>query len=114
MNKTIGIDFESVVSINWRTKSMYGDNSEIPREGAKEFLWELKNNGNKVVIYSTEPNWCRIAREQWLEFYEIPYDEVKCGIKKFDIYIGNEAISFNGDWQEIKNELQKNDRYTNK
>ena len=113
-DKIIGIDFESVVSKKWRTRSMYGDNSEIPRKGIKEFLQALKDEGNTIVIHSSEFTQYVKSRKQWLDFHEIPYDELICGRLKFDIYVGNEAVSFDGDWKETLNELIKNDCYTNK
>jgi len=113
-DKIIGIDFETVVSRNYRTITQHGNNTEIPRKGIQDFLQELKSAGNKIVIYSSEHSRYAKARKEWLNFYKIPYDELVCGVEKFDVYVGNEAVSFNGDWKETLNELIKNDRYTNK
>ncbi len=114
MNKTIGIDFKSVVSKQLRTKNMYGDNNEIPRKGIQEFLQKLKDAGDKIIIYSSEHARYARARREWLKLYKIPYDYLECDIMEFDVYIGNEAITFNGDWKETLNELKENDRYINK
>ncbi len=106
----ICIDLDGVIS---KLKQTGEDYSELkPVENAISKLHELRYNGHHIIIYtarhmkSCEGNVglvnARIGKMtlDWLEKYDVPYDEIYFGKPFADLYIDDNAIRFNG-WGEI-------------
>lgn len=112
--KTLCVDFDGVIhgySKGWQDGTIY-DN---PVPGAKEGLEQLKNEGYKILIYSTrcnpdylqpdDPDRVKEVRE-YLDKNSIPYDLIHIGGKpKAHIYIDDRAISFKGDWKQTVSDV---------
>jgi len=84
----------------------------LPKQGAVEKIKSLKASGNYIILLSARHMaTCGgnvglvIARQgktllEWLNKYEIPYDELWFGKPHADIYIDDNGFRFNS-WNEI-------------
>lgn len=84
-----------------------------PKEGAVEFLNKLNQEGHYIILYTARNmetflgNLGKINAVQgpilyeWLEKYEIPYDEIYFGKPSADVYIDDKAIKFES-WKNLK------------
>ena len=71
-----------------------------PKEGVREALEKLKNEGNKIIIYSAR-TWAEYEMtESWLKRNKIPYDQLVLGKPIGDYWIDDRAIEFS-DWDEV-------------
>lgn len=87
----------------------------LPVEGAPESLKELKAAGHYIIINTARHmKTCQgnlgmvtarisLITLNWLEKYEIPYDEIYFGKPHADVYIDDNAYRFNS-WQEISSD----------
>jgi capsule biosynthesis phosphatase len=85
----------------------------LPVPGAPEKLKELKNNGHYIIINTArhmktcQGNVGMVTARigpitlQWLEKYEIPYDEIYFGKPHAEVYIDDNAFRFNS-WDQIE------------
>jgi len=84
----------------------------LPVAGAPEKLKALKAAGHYIIINTArhmktcQGNLGLVAAKismitlQWLEKYEIPFDEIYFGKPHADVYIDDNAFRFN-NWEEI-------------
>ena len=104
--KTVAIDFDGVLadySKGYQGKDVFGD----PIPGADNATKVLKENGWRIIIYTTRPN--TEALRHWLKENNITYDfinenpdqpEESKGCKLIaDVYIDDRAICFHGHWK---------------
>lgn len=100
----ICVDFDGVLN-NYE----YYDPNELytPRDGAKEFLTVLKKQFY-VIIFTARDNEKVI---EWLDKYDMPYNEVTNIKKPAVVYIDDRAIQFNGDYDEILNIIEDFEPY---
>ncbi len=106
--KTIAIDFDGTLC----HKQRYGNGliTEIPNEKAKEVMTRLKEDGYKLVIFTTrlsphfggDINWKKKQITDWLDLWAIPYNEVTNNKPEAFVYIDDRAIRFT-NWQDISN-----------
>ncbi len=87
-----------------------------PNEGAVERLHALKNEGHYLIIQTArnmatcESNLGKVMKNvgkvtlDWLERYNIPYDEIYFGKPNGELYIDDRAFRF-GNWSAITQEL---------
>lgn len=85
----------------------------LPVPGAPEALRELKDSGHYIIINTARHmKTCQgnlglvgaritLITLQWLEKYQIPYDEVYFGKPHADIYIDDNAYRFTS-WDKIE------------
>lgn len=95
---------------------MTGEESEQPIEGAVESMTQLAGEGHRLTIFTarfapmpdTEKQRLKEQIEQDLQSYGFPPMEVWTGTHKpmADVYIGNEAITFDQDWGLALAQLQ--------
>ncbi|GIU69037.1 MAG: hypothetical protein KatS3mg002_0273 [Candidatus Woesearchaeota archaeon] len=108
--KTVMVDFDGTIhkySKGFHNGKVYDE----PFEGAKEALETLKNKGYKIIIYTARicpgVNDDRKQQiediKQWLDKYDIPYDDLTYKKYPADLYIDDRGYRFEGDW---KNEIQ--------
>ena len=76
----------------------------LPKEGAIDFLYELKRSGHVIVIHTARNmqtqghNVGRVMKNvglitlEWLEKYKVPYDEIYFGKPNGDITIDDRAL----------------------
>lgn len=104
--KTIAIDFDGVLADykkGYQGKDVFGD----VVEGASSATKVLKENGWRIIIYTTRP--ATDALKNWLNVNEITYDYINEnpdqpkeseGCKLIaDIYVDDRGIQFNGNWK---------------
>lgn len=87
---------------------MTGEESEQPIEGAVESMNQLAQEGHRLTIFTarfapmpdSERQRLKEQIEQELQSYGFPPMEVWTGTSKpaADVYIGDEAITFDNDW----------------
>lgn len=87
----------------------------LPKAGAVEKMQALKNAGHYLILSTARHmGTCNsniglvVARQgktllDWLERYQIPYDEIWFGKPHADVYIDDNAYRFNG-WNEISDD----------
>ncbi|CAM4474719.1 HAD hydrolase family protein [Paenibacillus tarimensis] len=90
----------------------------LPLEGAVEAMQKLKAEGHTVIIHTARNmrtaggNVGRVIAnvgqitQQWLERFNIPYDELVFGKPYGDIYIDDLAHQFNG-WEHALTAVQR-------
>lgn len=105
--QTLAIDFDGTLC----RKQGFGDGTiyEEPNKGAKEVLDKMKEEGYKIVIYSTRlnPKFDRYTEQleevaNWLEKYSIPFDEITPFKPRAIAYIDDRAVRFT-NWFDMKN-----------
>ena len=84
-----------------------------PLPGVVELMKKLKNEGHTIILYTARHmKTCRgnlglvIAKQgktlfDWLEKFEIPYDEIYFGKPYADIYIDDNCQRFEGNWNKF-------------
>ena len=87
-----------------------------PLEGAVEKIRQLKNDGHYIIIQTArnmatqESNLGKVMKNigkvtlEWLEKYEIPYDEIYFGKPNAHVYIDDRAIRFDS-WDKVNEKL---------
>lgn len=88
--------------------------SEVkPKEGAVETLKKLNEEGHYIILYTARNmetflgNVGKINAVQgpilyeWLEKYEIPYDEIYFGKPNADVYIDDKGLKFES-WKNLQ------------
>lgn len=95
---------------------MTGEESEQPVEGAVESMNQLLQEGHRLTVFTSrfapmpesEKQRLKEQIEQELAGYGFPQMEVWTGSHKpmTDVYIGNEAITFDQDWGLALAQLQ--------
>jgi capsule biosynthesis phosphatase len=106
----LSIDLDGVIADFKKDGEGYGDVKPI--DGAVEKLKSLKENGHYIIINTARHmKTCNgnsslvIARQgkttlDWLEKYDIPYDEIYFGKPWADVYIDDNAYRFES-WSNI-------------
>lgn len=79
-----------------------------PIDGAKEALETLRSQDNEIIIFTvmatTEGG--TKAVEDWLVYYEVPFDEVTAIKPNADVFLDDKAIRF-VDWQQALADMEK-------
>lgn len=106
----ICIDLDGVIAELKKEGETYYDVK--PVDGAIEKIKKLKENGHYIIIYTARHmktcngNVAKVLAEvgqitlEWLNKYEIPYDEIVFGKPWADIYIDDNGFRFK-KWDEI-------------
>ena len=106
----ICIDLDGVVCKLKEPGQTYADLE--PVDGAVEWLQRCKNEGHYIILFTarhmktTEGNVGRVVALQgkvtldWLDKYNIPYDEIFFGKPWADIYIDDNALRFD-NWEAM-------------
>ena len=72
----------------------------IPLDGVVEALSELRNKGNKIIVYSAR-SWAEYEMtERWLNDNSVPYDQLVLGKPIGDYWIDDRAVEFTS-WAEV-------------
>jgi len=106
-HKRIMVDFDG--TIHKYSKGFYdGSIYDEPFEGVKEALNQLKEKGYEIIIYSARI--CPDVNEdhehqmeemkEWLNRYEIPFDDMTYKKLAADLYIDDRGYRFEGDWNK--------------
>jgi capsule biosynthesis phosphatase len=106
----ICIDLDGVIAELKKENETYADVKPIA--GAVEKIKKLKENGHYIIIYTArhmktcEGNVAKVISKigkitlDWLEKYQIPYDEIVFGKPWADVYIDDNGFRFK-NWDEI-------------
>jgi capsule biosynthesis phosphatase len=106
----ICIDLDGVICKLKGTGEKYED--LLPVEGAPESLKALRDSGHYIIINTARHmKTCQgnlgmvnakitLITLNWLQQYDIPYDEVYFGKPHADVYIDDNAFRFNS-WDDI-------------
>ena len=113
----ICIDLDGTICENRKKDQSYAN--VVPKKDAVKTIKKLKKKGHKIIIFTSRHmktcnnNLGEIIAKQglnlfnWLNNYEIPYDEIWFGKPLADIYIDDKAKKFT-NWGDInKNILEK-------
>ena len=85
----------------------------LPKPGAVDALRGMKEQGHTIIIYTArhmktcQGNVALVAARvgkitlDWLERYEVPYDEIIFGKPYGDVYIDDLALRFTG-WADLR------------
>jgi len=110
----ICVDLDGTICETKSIDQNYGDVKPLP--GAVDTLEFFKQRGYYIIIHTArnmrrcDHNLGRIIKNQgklvidWLEKYQIPYDELLFGKPHVDYFIDDKGIPFN-TWKEIKQKL---------
>lgn len=95
-------------------KSYIGSYEAVrPLPGVVDLMRSLKNQGHTIILYTARHmKTCEgnvglvIARQgktlfNWLDKYQVPFDEIYFGKPQADIYIDDNCYRFNGNWNAI-------------
>jgi len=112
MTLRIAVDLDGTICETKREGQPYAD--VLPLPGAIETLQSLKDRGYYIVIFTARNmrtyngNLGAIIRNQaktvidWLDNWEVPYDELLFGKPHVDYFIDDKALPFKGNWSEMK------------
>lgn len=109
----LAIDFDMVIHDPNNVEK--GFKMGQPIFGARDALKELRRKGHTIIIHTVRGNNPKHV-EDWLKFYDIPFDQVTRE-KPNDIafFIDDHALRFRGNWQETIGEMERLNRiYHNK
>jgi len=110
----IGVDLDGTICEIREDPKTYADLEPLP--GAIEKLQQLHKNGHEIVIITARHmKSCNgdqskvIARVgkitlEWLDKYNIPFDEIHFGKPNTDIYIDDRCIRFDS-WDKISENI---------
>ena len=76
-----------------------------PIEGAREALQGFHSEGHKIIIFSCRRDSKVIA--DWIEYFQIPYDDITNIKPHCDFYIDDNAIRFI-NWKDTISIINKN------
>ena len=109
-NKTIAIDFDGTIC----KKQSYGDGKiwQTPNEDAREVIQGLKDDGYKIVVFTTRLNPLfggdieakKVEIEKWMNMWNIPFDLVTNNKPAAMLYIDDRTVRFT-NWQDMSNYL---------
>lgn len=110
----IVIDLDGTICPIKEKDQLYSELQPLP--GAVEKLRELKDSGHYLIIMTArnmatqEANLGKVMKNigkitlDWLEQYQVPYDEIYFGKPNAHIYIDDRAFRFQ-TWEQINEEL---------
>lgn len=110
----IVIDLDGTICPIKQKHESYADLKPLP--GAVERLHELKAKGHYLIIQTArnmatqESNLGKVLKNigkttlEWLEQYNVPYDEIYFGKPNADLYIDDRSFRFE-DWAEVTDNL---------
>ena len=110
----ICIDLDGTICENRKKAQSYIN--VLPKKDAIKTIKKLKKKGHTIIIFTSRHmktcnnNVGKIVAKQglnllnWLNSYEIPYDEIWFGKPLADIYIDDKAKKFT-NWQDIKRNI---------
>jgi predicted phosphatase len=104
---TIAVDFDGTIH-DWGN-IIKGSKMGPPMEGARAALQEFKLDRHTIVIFTVRGGEeSRKHVEEWMKFYDIPYDYVTNVKIPADLYIDDRAIHFT-DWAQAMRRVNSND-----
>lgn len=103
VKQIIAIDFDGV--IHDKENPVEGRRMGPPMEGAKQAIEHLVKEFI-IVIHSVWADKPKVI-EDWMNYYEIPYDEVSNIKPNAKFYIDDKAIHFN-NWAAVMNKIYGN------
>lgn len=106
--RTVGIDLDGTICTEISTTNLRSHRYEAKLlPGALESLQWLRDNGYQIIIYTgRDISWTTVTKK-WLDDNNVPYDSLILGKVSFHAYLGNEAVHFNGNWEDSLKNLIK-------
>ena len=104
----IGFEIDNLICTTVKSLTNREDISkQVPFDGAKETLDELKKQGHSIVIYTRRDASVALETEAWLSKNKIPYDQIIFGRpRQLSIFFANDCRQFI-NWSKVKEELIK-------
>lgn len=115
MTLRLAIDLDNTICENKKSGQEYSD--VLPMKDAVETLKTFRNRGYYIIIFTArnmrtfEGNVGKINKFQapiiidWLQRWEIPYDELVLGKPHVDFLIDDKGIEFKNNWIEVSERL---------
>lgn len=111
----ICIDLDGVICCNKKENESYSDLKPLP--GAVKSLNQFKKYGHYIIIYTSrhmgtcQSNEGKIVANlfylyKWLKKYKIPYDEIKIGKPRAEIYIDDRGYRYE-NWEKTLKYVNK-------
>lgn len=101
----LAIDFDGV--LHDYKNPIEGRRMGPPIKGATDSMDSLKEDGHKLIIHSVGSGNPKHI-EEWLDYYDIPYDEVTNIKPNADLYIDDKALHF-VNWKDTLLAIGVND-----
>lgn len=114
----IVVDLDGTICTLKEKNETYND--VVPLKESIESLQKLKQDGHEIIIHTARnmKTWdgnigkvvANIGKDtlEWLDKYNIPYDEVVFGKPYGDIYIDDKALSFTS-WDDVIKTIDPSD-----
>ncbi len=107
--KVIGVDVDGTLTDYKQWAGV--DHIDSPLPGAVEFIATLRRNGWTVCLWSTR---AEVYLREWAKRYGIVADHFNesplptdSGKQSFDLYLGDEALRFSGDFAESLAQIEQ-------
>lgn len=97
----LAIDFDNVV--HDQKHPLPGGRMGAPIEGAADAMYDLKQQGHKLIIHSVGGGNSKYISD-WLEYYEIPYDLITNIKPNADYYLDDKAVHFD-NWDQALRDM---------
>jgi FMN phosphatase YigB (HAD superfamily) len=103
--KWVLVDFDGTIH-PYDKKDKKHNIKNPPMKGAKETLKEIKKLGYKIVIYTARP-WSEYKPiEEYLLYYQIPFDRIFCG-KVFGVLLIDDKAFGLTNWKKDRKKILK-------
>lgn len=100
---TLAIDFDGVIHDD--KNPVKGRKMGPPLPDAKMVITHLKDAGCTIIIHTVRGGYPQHV-EEWLQYYDIPYDRVTNIKEPADFYIDDKAIRFT-NWMDTIAQLKR-------
>lgn len=107
------IDIDGVIASYPKDITTYPDelfpeifSTAVPSDGCKEAIEKLRELGYEVILHTSRWKEDEELTREWLERYEIPYDDIIFDKPQGDLYVDDRAFKFT-DWPSLLAQIKQ-------